>query len=561
MNREELKRWLLDNLIKNGKLKQSWKRTINYKNLSIWDELDKFENGKTWNEKIYLIVNDIYKIPKCLTCGNDVKFINFIVGYTRFCSSKCANRNQETKNKIQETNFKKYGTNYTLSNKSIRKKIKQTMLLKYGVENALQSEEIKEKTRQTCLKKYGVENPNQSKKIQEKIKQTCLKKYGTENVFQSKKVKEKIKQTCLKKYDVYWTSQINNAIKKRIKTSKAKQFDIFLKILERRKFKLISSKDEFLKNNLFKFKCLLCNEIFESNCLNANQITCKCRKSSISDKQKELSNWLKSLNIKVIENNRTQITPLELDLYLPDYKLAIEFNGLYWHSEPIKDKNYHLNKTNLCKEKEIQLIHIFENEWLNKQDIVKSIILAKLGIFNQRIMARKCQIKELSNEEYKNFVELNHIQGYVPAKYKIGLFYQDELVQICSFGKSRFKKGEIELIRHCSKLNTQIIGGLSKLLSYYKFDNLVTYVDLRYGNGNGYKNWKLIEQTKPNYWYWKYFSNEGYILESRMKYQKHKLVNLLENFDSNLSEYENMVNNGFTKIWDCGNLKLKYIKK
>ena len=169
-------------------------------------------------------------------------------------------------------------------------------------------------------------------------------------------------------------------------------------------------------------------------------------------------------------------------------------------------------------------------------------------------MARKCQIRKLTNDEYREFVDINHIQGYVPAKYRAGLFYNGELVQICSFGTSRFKKNEIELIRHCSKLNTQIIGGLSKLLSFYKFNNLVTYVDLRYGNGNGYKDWELIEQTKPNYWYMK-----NGILESRMKYQKHKLKNLLENFDPNKSEWENMVNNGYFRIWDCGNLKLKKI--
>ena len=289
---------------------------------------------------------------------------------------------------------------------------------------------------------------------------------------------------------------------------------------------------------------------------NPCKIWCGCRKY-ISNKEKEIVNWLKQTNIKVIENDKSQITPLELDIYLPDYNIAIEFDGLYWHSELFKDRNYHLNKTNLCKEKGIQLIHIFENEWDNKQEIVKSIILAKLGIFNQRIMARECEMMELTNEEYNNFVELNHIQGYVPAKYRVGLFYNNELVQICSFGKSRFKKDEIELLRHCSKLNTQIIGGFSKLLNYfikkYKTKNLVSYVDRRYFDGNGYKNWKLIEQTKSNYWYIK-----NGILESRMKYQKHKLNRLLKNFDSNLSEWENMVNNGFFRIWDCGNLKFKY---
>ena len=249
---------------------------------------------------------------------------------------------------------------------------------------------------------------------------------------------------------------------------------------------------------------------------------------------------------------------MELDLYLPDYKLAIELNCLYWHSELFKDKNYHLNKTELCLEKDIQLIHIFENEWLNKPEIVKSIILSKLGIYNRKIYARNCLIKEISNKIYKQFVELNHIQGYAISRYRYGLYYNDELVQICSFGKSRFKKNEIELIRSCSLLNTQIIGGFDKLVKYFVSKHepeiLISYVDRRYFNGHGYKNWTLIEKTNPNYWYTK-----NGILENRIKYQKYKQINILEKYNKNLTEIENMYNNNFTRIWDCGNLKYKYI--
>ena len=222
------------------------------------------------------------------------------------------------------------------------------------------------------------------------------------------------------------------------------------------------------------------------------------------------------------------------------------------------NKDYHLNKTELCLEKDIKLIHVFENEWHNQSEIVKSIILSKLGRYDRKIYARQCNIKEISNDEYEQFVELNHIQGYTPAKYRYGLYYNDELVQICSFGQSRFKKDEIELIRSCSLLNTQIIGGFDRLIKYFvsehEPDNLISYVDRRYFDGHGYKNWTLIEKTNPNYWY----ISSNYILESRIKYQKHKLFRLLDKYDENLSEYENMVMNGYTRIWDCGNLKYRW---
>jgi len=222
------------------------------------------------------------------------------------------------------------------------------------------------------------------------------------------------------------------------------------------------------------------------------------------------------------------------------------------------NKDYHLNKTELCLEKDIKLIHVFENEWDNKSEIIKSILLSKLGRYDRKIYARQCKIKEISNDEYEQFVDLNHIQGYTPAKYRYGLYYNDELVQICSFGQNRFKKGEIELIRSCSLLNTQIIGGFDRLIKYFvsehKPENLISYVDRRYFDGHGYKNWTLIEKTNPNYWY----ISSNYILESRIKYQKHKLFRLLDKYDENLSEYENMVMNGYTRIWDCGNLKYRW---
>ena len=425
-----------------------------------------------------------------------------------------------------------------------------------GCEFPAQSDKVWEKYKKTCLKKYGTEYARNSLEVKLKIKEKCLKKYGVEHHWKNKEILEKRNKTNLERYNCLYPINSDEIKTKILKKHKGEFYNHFKETLLLKKIKLLSALSEYINNDIFEFECLKCGKKFKSSGTNSKLVICpECKLIFNSKSQIEIYNWLEQANIKVIKNDRTQINPLELDIYLPDYNIAIEFDGIYWHSELFKDKNYHLNKTNLCKEKNIQLIHIFENEWDNKQNVVKSIILAKLGIFNQRIMARKCQMRELSNIEYKEFVETNHIQGFIPAKYKIGLFYNGELVQICSFGKSRFKKDEIELLRHCSKLNTQVVGGLSRLLSYYKFDNLITYVDLRYGNGNGYKNWELIEQTKPNYWYVK-----NNILESRMKYQKYKLNKLLENFDSSLSEVENMYNNGFTRIWDCGNLKLRYIK-
>lgn len=158
--------------------------------------------------------------------------------------------------------------------------------------------------------------------------------------------------------------------------------------------------------------------------------------------------------------------------------------------------------------------------------------------------------------KFSGFSTINHIQGPAKASAKLGLFHNNELVSIMSFGKSRFKKDELELIRYCTKLNTQVIGGFSKLVKYFG-KSFITYCDLIYSNGAGYlKNgFNLIDTTKPNYWY---FKNNSIDLQPRQKYQKHRLSAILKSFDPKLTEHENMRNNGYLRIFDCGNLKLEY---
>ena len=152
----------------------------------------------------------------------------------------------------------------------------------------------------------------------------------------------------------------------------------------------------------------------------------------------DIYHYINTLYFNIIIESEKIIPPYQLDIYIPNKNLAIEYNTIYQYKDRYNGKYYYLNKTNLCKDKGIQLLHIFENEWLYRQEIVKSIIKPKLGIYQQRIFAIKCIVKELNNKEYKEFLELNHIQGYVAAKIKLGLFYNNELVSCIGIGKSRF---------------------------------------------------------------------------------------------------------------------------
>lgn len=279
--------------------------------------------------------------------------------------------------------------------------------------------------------------------------------------------------------------------------------------------------------------------------------------AGISNKERSITEYVVShFSGELLNNNRSVISPLELDIYLPDLKLAIEFNGNYWHSEQYVSKNYHINKTNLCKEKGIQLIHIFEHQWDNKQSIIKSMLCNKLGLNTNKIYARKCEIKEVAAKDASNFLNENHMQGSTNSKINLGLFYEDELVSLMTFSKPRFNKTiEWELNRFCNKLNTNVVGGASKLLKYfernYQPKSLISYANLQWSSGGIYNTlgFELSHQSEPNYWW----VRGGEIL-SRYACQKHKLNSLLSIFDETLSETQNMKANNYNKLYDCGNL-------
>jgi hypothetical protein len=292
-----------------------------------------------------------------------------------------------------------------------------------------------------------------------------------------------------------------------------------------------------------------------------------CPKCGLSyDKsENELKEFLKSLNISFIENTRKIISPLELDIFIPSHNMAIEYNGLYWHSEIHKPSNYHLNKTIQCEKKGIQLIHIFEDEWLYKQDIVKSRLKNLLGLNQNRIYARKCVIKEVSSKESKEFLNKNHIQGNVNSSVRLGLYHDDTLVSLMTFGSLRKSMGSnsvensYELYRFCNELNTSVIGGASKLLKYfintYQPKEIISYADRRWSKGNLYEKlgFKFVSNTPKSFSY--IINNKR---EYRFKFRKDVLIKL--GFDSKKTSHEIMLERNIFRIYDCGNKKYKLIR-
>ena len=274
---------------------------------------------------------------------------------------------------------------------------------------------------------------------------------------------------------------------------------------------------------------------------------------NVSKPEQEILNFIKTFyNGEVITNDRKVLEGKELDLYFPKENLAIEYDGLFWHNNI--DNSYKFEE---CRKKGIRLIRITEPEWEKEKYKIKYFLQSTFGVFEKRIFARKCEIKEINNEVYKSFCNENHLQGCSFASVKIGLFFEGQLIQIISFGKPRFnKKIDWELIRECSKLGYSIIGGKEKLEKYferkYNPKNILSYCEKDKFSGKSYyrNGFKLINESKPGY---TYYYGKDYIPLSRIAFQKYKLKNKLKKFDEKLTEWENMLNNGYKRLFDYGN--------
>lgn len=250
-----------------------------------------------------------------------------------------------------------------------------------------------------------------------------------------------------------------------------------------------------------------------------------CNSSGVSKAEQEIVDYIKTIyNGPIIQNDRKQIAPKEIDIYLPDLKIGIEYHGLYWHTEDKIDKNLHREKFILAKEKGIHLIQIFSDEWQEKNDLIKSMISHRLGKTQNIIYARKTFIEEISRKEAKEFLSLNHVSSFRESKYIYGLRDKktNELLSLITLNQRPRYKEHLEIIRFATKINTQVVGGFSKLLKFIinnfnsNFTHIFTYADLRFGEGKVYQvnKFKFLGYTEIDYWY-----TDGFIRESRYKYQ------------------------------------------
>jgi very-short-patch-repair endonuclease/DNA-directed RNA polymerase subunit RPC12/RpoP len=464
------------------------------------------------------------------------------------------------------------------------KNIKNT----YIVGHSNRSLEVKQKKIQKYIEKYGVDNPSKANSIKIKKEETNLKKFGTKHASQNEDIKNEVKQKWISKYGVdnpskidYVKKIISEKVKLSRETIREKTQKTFYKTILKRLHDegkmgtmqpLFDYNDYNGRNFKYPFICTKCSTKIETNLKIAYDplrcFTCnpKINTGGQSIIEKDIFEYVKKLDENIKNQDRTIIPPLELDIVSEKHKIAIEIDGLYWHSEISGKKNkfYHSVKrknTNNCGYK---LIQIFEDEWIEKQKIVKSRLKNSFNQNKRKIYARKCIVKELPTEIKSKFLKKYHIQGNDRSNIHLGLFYKNRLVSVMTFNPYRIALGNsaknncYELTRFCSILNFSIIGGASKLLKYfeknYKPTEIISYADKRWSDGNLYNKlgFNLVGTTQPNYWY--IVKNQR---KHRFAYRKSELQKLLKQYDNNLSEWDNMQLNGYDRIWDCGSLKFQ----
>lgn len=472
------------------------------------------------HERVNHLLYKLTKPKSCDNCGIRIAIKQNREKLVNYCSSKCSNSHSDKKETTKKRLLDKYGVTHNSMLESVKQSKIKSAQAKYGVDNVFQSEIIKRKLVKTNLERYGVDNPSKSPEIRKKVEATNRSLFGSDYRHMAH---IDPKNTALVNNGDWLQSKINEGLR---------VFEIA---------DLLGMSEERVHQKLNEF------EVKRSR-------VCKTSRAEL-----KLIEFVSSLySGDLVTSDRTAISPYHLDIYAPDNCIAIEYNGNYWHAEKQgRDKRYHINKTKACLEKGIKLIHVFEHEWLYKKEIIKSR-LSNLFKSSTRVYARKCSLRLVNQMEANTFYESTHIQGSCNASTNLALFVDGEAVAMMSFRRPRFnKKYDVELVRYSTALGLNVVGGASKLLSNFLKLNkdkntVISYKDLKWGYSSYYEKlgFTKISDSQPSY---SYVHASDYLkLYNRVDFQKHKLAAKLDTFDPDKTEYQNMLDNGYDRIWDCG---------
>jgi len=491
----------------------------------------------------------------CVVCGEIVKSIGKAT-----CSTRC------------RENFK----SETGGHERRIEKAKKTMVGRYGVDNPSKLDSVISKRKSTMLEKYGAlvspkslaNMKTNSYNLNVNGRMTLFERYGVENPGQLPDHGDKCKQTMVATFGKSHYSLTDSYIAEK----QYRQFDKWQKASPQ-SITFIGLSDDEVKqevfanpNRLIDFRCNACSqeqhlpsETFKWR-IRHGISPCKicANLSTRSAKEVQLGDFMRSLGVAVDENVKL-LDGKEIDIYVPSLKLGIEFHGLFWHNDMRIDRNYHYQKYSVAKQKGITLIQIFEDEWDHKRSIVEERLRHIMGLYRRRIYARKCEIREIVGKEANLFVDAHHLQGSCPSTIKLGAYFGAELVAVMTFAKLNRAKGSIskdghwEISRFCT--SASVVGIAGKLFAHFLRVHcpmyVMSYSDLRWQTQGTYEKIGMVYvgNTRPNYWY---------INASKTKRIHRYALRKNSNDDQSLTEYENRVAQGYTRIWDCGHAKYEW---
>lgn len=502
----------------------------------LFDAVSEVTDAPRLIEKIYCYANDLTSPPRC-PCGSPVKFISITQGYREFCSSACNHARITATNRRIATMISQGGVG--LANPASRKKASETNQDRYGVtnpfclpkvrewrakNNPMKDPEIVKKMRDNCTSEHGVDWHSKRADVMAAAKATMRTRYGVENGAQRHYGDSTL--ATLTDYD---------AMKNLFDTSTISDIARQLQVSETTVFKYL---------NMLGIR-------------SPNEITPEI----------QIKQWLSDIGMDDFAKTRAVLpAKSELDLYSPTIKLAIEYCGLYWHSQRYKDRNYHLNKYRQCNDSGIQLVTIFEDEWLHRPQIVKDRLLHILGMNVSVLGARSLNINYTDRKTANDFFERYHISGHANASvYIAARDASDNIRAMMSFGKNRkIVKPKIDWQWEMVRFTTDgghYPGVAAKLFNAFVTghtpSSVLSYADLRWGQGQYLQHlgFERYDDTPPNYWYFS-LRNADHQRYHRFAFNKRSLMKRYPDLATeNCTEYGIAKSAGLERIWDCGNAK------
>lgn len=476
-------------------------------------------------ERLWLLANNVSSRPVCIECGSpNVGFKGLLNGYAEFCSSTCSNRSD------------------------------QTVKLKKAA----------------YIEKYGVENPFAAERVKQKIAETNTSRYGTDNFAKTETYKARAIATNLEKYGTDWALSTGSKVRQDINDRNRKDFEALcmeggISILNWSNTKFGIVQATCRESHTFELNKWQIYQRIKYSKTEACPICNPFGSFASTSIEQQICDWLDEAGILYERGCRTLVLNREIDIWIPSAGIGIEVNGVYWHSDSFKETGYHLQKTQEMEKLGFKLLHVWEDLLVNRPDLVKSIILSKLGKYRERLFARKCKVVKILPATSREFIELNHLQGSISAGLHIGLMHGEELIAVATFGKLRKavghkgKLGEWELYRFASKIGTQVVGGASKLIKAFIREvsptRLISFAmrDLSSGELYTRTGFDRIKETSPSYWY---IERNSLSRHHRFNFRKDSLIG--SGADPGLTEFEIMNQMPYYRIWDSGQLLFEY---